>query len=453
MKDIDKNFSNDSRYSSFMSEGAPYEGCEAETAVVTPIIEVSRPVWEIFQPLLETFVSNISHVRNNPQNYTVIPCLYPSRSMADYLNQQNNFRAEYFVLFNDQIVNYILSVIDGTHNLRNYIVDSTFDSHREGILHSITISRDSFIQLYSRVFTEVPQTVLENNVLNHFNTLIENLASAGPNTFLGYEVSAFAGTFLINLPPDQWLPFIESVLCSSGTNGYSVHHYQLLFSVWGAENTPVSYSDFQPMLVNSVEFYKELNSSFHQRDFNLAVFNEIGAAATSAIQNSQLADMSTLTSMTSSANATFNSLAAQQLNDIANIPVVSSGSDAIRRVLSFVSWLASNPTFLSTAFIVVGGAASIFRGPALEWYRGPRGNPLGDLSDWQRFRGSSTDPIVIIDEPVSIPEMPTVPDITPFIEYFAAPSPQLGVAGGIIIVSVLVIKKTGLGKIISIFFK
>jgi hypothetical protein len=423
---------------------------------VPPISESSRPAWQIFTPLLHIFVVNVSYVRNNMRNYTIIPCLYPSRIMSTFLTSRDNFRLEYFVLFNDQMVNYLMSIISGTYTLRQNVSNSTHGSLQEGIHDSIIISRDFLIQIYSNLFTEIPMVIIENNIIGQFSTIVERLnrTEITDGSLLSFEICAFLCSMIVNLPSDQWSLFIESILSSSGATDNSVHHYQMIFSAWGAENNTIPYSDFQPILVQNAEIYKGIHASFYNSTFNATALSEVTQIASAATQSSVLNTTTRLDNLVILSNDVILTLGSQQLAEIDNI----STRDYIP-TMSYISyciyWAFENRILLGSAFMLVGGVASLLRPPLIEWCRGSSHNTIERLEHLQVMRSDNAGPLLIpeISMPIipSIP-IPSVPAIDSIFDVILPTVHQVGVAGGIFVVTVLFIKKSGLSKVLYVMW-
>jgi hypothetical protein len=359
--------------------------------------------------------------------------------MSEFLNRRQNFNLEYFVLFNDQMVNYLSTIINGTCNLRQFVNNSTSGSLREGIQDSLLLSRDSIIEVYYSLFPEIPAVAVESNVINHFNVIIESIDTVNSSSFLGLEITAFVGSILVNLPVEQWLPFMDSILSSSGVVGNSVHHYQLIFASWGVEINRIPYSDFQPLLATSAEIYKGINTSFYGSAFTNAALNEVAKVAAAVVQSSVSNTTATLVGLTVSSNEAIAGLGAQQLDDMISV----FGSSTELSVRSFISWAAENRVFLSSAFMLAGGAVSLFRG------LGSSHNSLGILSSLQDVRSVTTGPIEI--PPILMPEIPST-EIGPILDILLPSTNQVGLVGGIFVVTLLVLKKGALTKILSILW-
>ena len=439
----------DSGYISFQEneEANPLTGSCSEGEILdSPPIsrEIVFPAWENIMPLLRTFVENISIVQNNRQRFDVIPCIYPSQSMARILMTRNNFGLEYNILFNDQIVTFLVNIIEDVSTLRNYINDSTSESLREGISNSLISSRDSILDIYLNIFNNLPQIIIENNIFDHFQPIFENLAQVDLSDLLSFQISAFLLTTVSELPPEQWQLFLESILTSSGINGSSVHHYHMMFSAWSAEPERINYEDFQTMLLTSAEFYKKLNSSFYGSSFNAAVLTEVSGVATTAIEVARISTAATLTNLTGISNEIIGDISTRHVESIQNIPTS----------LDFSSW-DINSIFSRSAFLLASGgvfsAAMFYRVPILDWYRNLYPHPVNMASHWQDLRLESITPIEITDEirPV-IPTLLEIPGVQPILDNILPSLSTLGIMGGMMCFTVVVIRNNRFSRLIRI---
>lgn len=151
-----------------------------------------------------------------------------------------------------------------------------------------------------------------------------------------------------------------------------------------------------------------------------------------------------LTNLTGISNEIIGDISTRHVESIQNIPTS----------LDFSSW-DINSIFSRSAFLLASGgvfsAAMFYRVPILDWYRNLYPHPVNMASHWQDLRLESITPIEITDEirPV-IPTLLEIPGVQPILDNILPSLSTLGIMGGMMCFTVVVIRNNRFSRLIRI---